>query len=77
MTIALTAAEIAARLSYVLSHDEMADLERAILRHMEHHIAPLRQEIDCLRRYGNKDCTGMADAALAEKRATGKAPFEC
>lgn len=33
-------------------------------------------EIDVLRRYGNKNCTAMADAALQEKRDTGKFPFE-
>lgn len=36
----------------------------------------LHQEVDVLRRYGNKDCTAMADAALEEKETTGKFPFE-
>lgn len=34
------------------------------------------QEIEVLRRYGNKDCTAMADAALEQKRETGKGPRE-
>lgn len=39
-------------------------------------IERLHQEIEVLRRYGNKDCTAMADAALEQKRETGKFPFE-
>lgn len=39
-------------------------------------IAELEFEIDVLRRYGNKDCTAMADEQLAKKRAGQKCDFE-
>lgn len=79
MTVPTTAEEIAMQfgVEFAMPHHDRLRLEKAILRHMEHHMAPLHQEIDFLRRYGNKDCTGMADEALEEKRRTGKAPFEC
>lgn len=34
----------------------------------------MNEEIEFLRSYGNKDCTWMADAVLAEKRAEKAAP---
>lgn len=39
-------------------------------------IERLRLEVEVLRDYGNKDCTAMADAALEQKRTTGKGPWE-
>ena len=39
-------------------------------------IERLRLEVETLRRYGNKDCTAQADAALKQKLSTGKAPWE-
>ena len=39
-------------------------------------IERLRLEVEVLRSYGNKDCTAMADAALEQKRTTGKGPWE-
>lgn len=39
-------------------------------------IRRLRLEVATLRRYGNKDCTAMADAALEQKRTAGKGPWE-
>jgi hypothetical protein len=36
-------------------------------------IERLREEIEVLRNYGNKDCTGMADEALARIRAEREA----
>jgi len=48
------------------------DLMSAAASEIEH----LRLEIEVLRDYGNKDCTAMADAALKQKRETGKGPWE-
>lgn len=39
-------------------------------------IAELEFEVEALRRYGNKDCTAMADEQIAIKRAGGKCEFE-
>jgi hypothetical protein len=40
------------------------------------HIAALTQEIDVRKRYGHFCCSAHAEAALAEKRATGTGPWE-
>jgi hypothetical protein len=48
----------------------------ALMREAAGEIERLRSEVDVLRRYGNKDCTAMADAAIETKRRTGKYPFE-
>jgi hypothetical protein len=40
------------------------------------HIAALNQEIDVRKRYGHFCCSAHAEAALAEKRATGVGPWE-
>lgn len=37
-------------------------------------IISLEEEVDALRTYGNKDCTAMADEALAERKAK---PSQC
>ncbi len=46
------------------------------LEGMEREMERLRLEVEVLRIYGNKDCTAMADAALEQKQATGKGPWE-
>jgi hypothetical protein len=38
------------------------------LNELETEVAALKREIEVLRQYGNKDCTHMADAALADKQ---------
>ena len=43
---------------------------------LEERIAELEFEVDVLRRYGNKDCTWMADEQIAKKRAGLKCDFE-
>jgi hypothetical protein len=40
------------------------DCESAELKALEDRIKSLEREVEMLRRYGNKDCTRMADAAL-------------
>lgn len=65
------AGRLRARITGPTSCDVRGEITRD-LRDAAEEIERLRAEIDVLRRYGNKDCTAMADAEIARHTT----PFE-